>query len=96
MVKPEIGKLYNYIEHENSFTSLQVSRNCLQENSHYDYYLISTKLLQPIMILDHKIVDRYKTKMLSVKFLARDGQICYHVFWGYNDFNSLFVRVQQD
>jgi len=91
MDKPEIGKLYNYIENENSLSLLQVSRKSIKDNNHRDYFLISTKLLQPMMVLDHYIVDRYSVKLPCVKFLAQDGQICYCIFWNYDDFYSQFT-----
>jgi hypothetical protein len=93
MDKPEIGKLYNYIENENSLSLLQVSRKSIKDNNHRDYFLISIKLLQPMMVLDHYIVDRYKAKLPCVKFLAQDGQVCYSIFWDYCDFNSMFTIV---
>lgn len=93
MDKPEIGKLYNYIENENSLNSLQVSRKSIKDNNHRDYFLISTKLLQPMMVLDHYIVDRYSVKLPCVKFLAQDGQVCYSIFWDYCDFNSMFTKA---
>ena len=91
MTPPKIGKLYRYIETNESLSYMQVSRVCIRENRHSDYFLISTKFLQPMMVVDHYIVDRYKAKLPCVKFLAQDGQVCYSIFWTYDDFYSQFA-----
>lgn len=90
-VPPQIGKLYRYVDTDESLGTMQVSRVSIQRNNHCDYFLISTKLLQPMMVVDHCIVDRYQVKLPCVKFLAQDGQICYCIFWSYDDFYSQFT-----
>lgn len=93
MMPPKIGNLYRYIEQNEPQSHIQVSRVCIRNNIHSDYFLISTKSLQPMMVIDHYIVDRYNVKLPCVKFLAQDGQLCYSIFWDYYDFNSQFAKV---